>query len=577
MQNVRLPWNLCVVILLILGSSFTSYAQVRRPVDSKAIDSVLELHYFSTLLPGYAMCVVQDGAVVYSGLRGRSNVRDDVKMSLQTQFNIGSVTKQFTAAAIFLLEESGSLSLNDPVRKYIPAFPEYPIPITLEHLMHHTSGLRDHFEVANMLGTYKNKLTTAEGMMEWVQKYPELNSAPGTWFSYSNTNYMLLAMVIENVSGMSYAEFLMKHIFLPLGMQHSYVESGKHKFLADGTTHYSINNKQTRAKRQDPLPNALGAVGVISTPEDMVRWDENFYHNILGKGSSDLIEKMITPGKLTDGTEVNYGGGILLKTYRGAVVEEHSGGWGEYLVQYRRFPEAHTSIIVCMNSYLTSPFEMTDHVSDVLFNYKGVHLFSKAYVDTTTLDKLCGLYAAENNLLRYLFREGNTLFAARISEGDTTAYPLQYAGELPGRQGYGFLDSTGHGLAVYTSGNAPAYMMWSGGTNFTTDRKYLFADTTGEIPFSKYHGKYYCAAYDKKVRIQYFFREDEFSIHPFPFVKYTLNSKGGPYFQVEEEPYILHFTNNGFLFGNDWGFNIRFEKKIKKQIDLWPFNNRSGN
>lgn len=546
-------------------------AQSNWKFDAHSVDSVLELQYFSTRMPGYAMCIVKDGKIVYTGLRGKASVKDDLKISLSTQFNIGSVTKQYTAAAVYLLEEEGKLSLQDPVRKYIPEFPEYPIPITIDQLMHHTSGLRDHMEVAALLGRYKDRYSTLEGMLEWVQAYPELNTPPGTYFTYSNTNYMLLAVIIERVSGKSYAQYLQDNIFTPLGMRNTYVEEGKHKTLRDGTTHYEINFKETKAKPADTYLNATGSTGVISSVEDLVIWDNNFYNNRLGKQAPQLVAQMLQSGKLTDGTEVNYGGGMLLKTYQNKPIQEHSGGWGEYLTQYRRFPDEHVAIIICMNSYLTSPFTMADNVSNTLFYYKDIHPLVEAPLPEKVRNEVVGAYAAENNLIRYLYKEKDKLFIARISEGDTTAYTLQYIGAT--ETGHAFMDSTGHSVVVQYAGGKPHDLVWAEGTYFTTSRIYARVDTGMPVNYYRYHGNYYCAAYDKKVRIQYFSREDELSIHPFPFVKYTLNAKGGDYFQVQDEPYMVHFGSGHLLLGNDWAFNIRFEKKVRKKVDLWPFNN----
>lgn len=561
-----------VIIAILLISVSPVSGQSSWTFKKEAVDSVLELQYFSTRMPGYAMCIIKDGQIVYSGFRGKSSVKLDQKMSATTQFNIGSVTKQFTAAAIYMLEEQGKLQLNDDVKKYIPEFPTYPIPVTIDQLIHHTSGIRDHMEVALLLSRYKQDLNELDGMLKWIQKYPELNTPPGTAFAYSNTNYMLLAEIIERVSGMTYENYIAEHIFKPLGMTNSYVERGKHKTLNDGTTHYDINYKQTRAKPAESNPNAPGATGVISTLEDLLKWDNNFYHNKLGNGSMSLITKLQTSATLADGSDTHYGGGLLVTNYRFKPVYEHSGGWGQYLTQYRRFPDEKVTVIICMNSYLTSPFEMCDNVCNTLFNYKDLHLFTQHEVPADVAKKICGPYAADNNLIRYIYQKNSDLFIARIAEGDTTAYSLRYVG--PTNSGYAFMDTTGRSVSIVMEGTKPHHLAWDGGTYFAAMRNYQFIDTTAEINYYKFHGKYYCEALDKKIRVQYFSKADELTIHPFPFVQYELISKGGDYFQVEGQPYIVHFGNGHLLIGNDWIYNMRADKKIKKHIDLWPFDKR---
>jgi CubicO group peptidase (beta-lactamase class C family) len=560
------------IVSLLLITGISAFGQSNWKFKKETVDSVLELQYFSTRMPGYAMCIIKDGEIVYTGTRGKSSIKLDKKMSATTQFNVGSVTKQFTAAAIYLLEEQGKLQLTDDVRKYIPEFPVYPIPITIDQLIHHTSGIRDHMEVAIMLSRYKENLNELDGMLKWLQDYPELNTPPGTAFAYSNTNYMVLAVIIERVSGLRYESFLLEQIFKPLGMQNTYVERGKHKTLLDGTTDYEINYGQTRAKAAESTQNAIGATGVITTLEDLAKWDHNFYQNKLGRGSKAFIEKLETPAALDNGSDTHYGGGLLITNYRFKTTYEHSGGWGEYLTQYRRFPDEHVSVIICMNSYLTSPFEMCDNVCNTLFDYKSLHLLVQKEVPQEVVQKICAPYAADNNLIRYVYQKKGELFIARIAEGDTTAYPLRYVG--PTQNGYGFMDTTGRSVSIVMEGAKPHHLSWDGGTYFAAMRDYQFVDTTEALNYFKFHGRYYCAALDKKIRVQYFSKADELTIHPFPFVKYDLIAKGGNYFQVEGQPYIVHFGNGHLLFGNDWTYNMRFDKKIKKHIDLWPFEKR---
>ncbi|HMU68734.1 MAG TPA: serine hydrolase domain-containing protein [Chitinophagales bacterium] len=574
MHQVSLFIRRFSISALLMLLVFSAQGQTDWTFKKEVVDSVLELQYFSTQMPGYAMCIIKDGKIVYTGVRGKSSIKLNQKMSSTTQFNIGSVTKQFTAAAIYLLEEEGKLSLSDNVKKYIPEFPDYPTAITIDQLIHHTSGIRDHIEVATLLSKYKQDLNELDGMLSWIQKYPELNAAPGTSFAYSNTNYMLLAVIIERLSGMKYEDFLDTQIFKPLGMQATYVERGKHKTLRDGTTHYDINYKQTHAKPADAIQNAPGATGVITTLEDLVKWDNNFYHNILGKKNQSLINKMEQSAVLVDGSDTHYGAGLLVTNYRFKPVIEHSGGWGQYLTQYRRFPDEGVTVIVCTNAYLMSPFVMCDNVCNTLFNYKNLHLFTQNKIPEIVSKQICGPYAAENNLIRYIYTKNNNLYIARIAEGDTTAYPMRYVGPMD--NGYAFMDTTGKSISIVMEGNKPHHLSWDGGTYFGAMRNYQYIDTTLEINFYKYHGKYYCAALDKKIRIQYFSKEDELTIHPFPFIKYNLISKGGDYYQVEGQPYIVHFGNGHLLIGNDWVYNIRADKKIKRHIDLWPFEKKSS-
>lgn len=528
----------------------------------ETIDSVLETFDHSTRLPGYSLAVVHKGEVIYTAQRGKASIDDNIKITPSTQFNIGSVAKQFTGAAILLLEETGKLSLTDDIHKYIPELPDYGHAITLQQLLNHTSGIRDHVELATLLSEDKDELNTFPAMLEWQKKYPALNTAPGESFAYSHTSYMMLAMVIERVSGLTYAQYLQNNIFTPLNMTNTYVEEGKNNRLRDGSTHYELNHTNTKAKKAEAYTNPLGASGIISTTEDLAKWDKNFLQNKLGKGGNGLISKMEKSGSLNDGTDVHYGAGLLIKSYRLKPIAEHSGGQGEYLTLYRRFLNEDLSIIVCMNSYLISPFDICDAIANNIMTYKEQHWLVQKSLPDTTFKKLEGTYAAENNLVRYVYRKKGQLVIARIFDEDTTSYQLSYTGTT-GAGDYAFVDTLGSTVIFNVEGDKIAGLHWDGGTYFICNRYYTKENTTVPPKLTSFAGKYYCAALDKKVRIQYFSKKDELTIHPFPFISYNLISKGGGIYVVEDQPYIVNFNKNEFMIGNDWIFNIKYDKKIK--------------
>jgi len=530
--------------------------------DKSVIDSILETFNQSTRLPGYALCIVHKGEVIYTAERGKASITDNIKITQTTQFNIGSLTKQFTGASILLLAEAGKLSLTDDIHKYISELPDYDYPITIQQLLNHTSGIRDHVELATLMSAEKNELNTFAEMLAWQKKYPNLNAPPSTYFAYSHTGYMLLALIIERVAGMSYTQYLQTNIFTPLGMLNTYVEEGKTNILRDGSTHYELNNSNSKAKKAEAYISPLGASGIISTSADLAKWDNNFINNKLGIGSKSFIANMEKSGALNNGTDVHYSAGLLIKTYRHKPIAEHSGGQGEYLNLYRRFLDEDLSIIVCMNSYLISPFEICDAISNNIMDYKSTHWLIQKSVADSVLQKIEGVYAAENNLVRYVYRQKENLYIARIYDEDTTAYPLNYTG-ITADGGYAFADSLGSSVVFILTENKVEGLKWDGGTYFVCDRYYAKENTDTQPDLYQFAGKYYSEALDKKVRIQYFSKKDELTIHPFPFISYNLISKGGSIYVVEDQPYIVNFNKNEFTIGNDWVFNIKYTKKVK--------------
>ncbi|MCY7327938.1 MAG: beta-lactamase family protein, partial [Saprospiraceae bacterium] len=346
--------------LLAWFSAANVVAQTPTWPFAAALDSIVTDAKYRPDHPGFAVMVIQNGQIVYDRQRGLAYVEKQLPLRAETMFNIGSITKQFTAAAILLLEEKGLLRLSDPVQQHLPELPDFGTPITLQHLLAHTSGIPDHFEVASMQNNFSDRLCDFDKVVELLRAAPEGSFPPGSDFAYCNTGYMLLAKVVERVSGLSIHDFAMQNIFRPLGMEHSNFFQQEKDGLPDGTTSYGFQPKKGTFKRQKPYPSATGATGVQTTLRDFFQWDQNFYHNRLGNGP--LIEKMETSAHLNDGSPTFYGGGLLLKPFQGHQMVSHRGGWSSFLMEYRRFPDLGISILVASNNDFSSPFPIADTI-----------------------------------------------------------------------------------------------------------------------------------------------------------------------------------------------------------------------
>jgi CubicO group peptidase (beta-lactamase class C family) len=298
--------------------------------------------------PGAAVAVIKDGEIVYSKGIGMADLERGVPITTESVFEIGSISKQFTAMSILLLENDGKLSLDDDIRKHVPEMPEYERPITLRHLMHHISGVRDIETLVPLAGMHWFNYFTDEQMLELITRQKVLNFSPGEQHLYSNSGYVLLMQVVERVSGMPLREFAQERIFGPLGMNHSVFWDHPGQVVPNRALSYEREG-------EDGWKLAMwnmafhGPAGLYTTVGDLALWDANFYDNKLGGGAA-LIEKMETPGLLNDGESTNYAGGLVVRTQGGLPIITHSGAWMGYRAGMRRFPDQRFSVVVLGNS-----------------------------------------------------------------------------------------------------------------------------------------------------------------------------------------------------------------------------------
>ena len=298
-----------------------------------------------------------------------ANIKKTIPVNADTRFNVGSITKQFTAACIHLLEEQGKLNRNDSIQKYIPELPSFGNTITLNHLLAHTSGIPDHMEILGLKRNYSTIRLDPGYTIEFLKKAPFLTFKPGENFAYCNTGYMLLAITVARVSGMSIQQFAQKNIFIPLNMKSAIYTNTEADGMPDGTVSYSLKNSKYKVKKK-PQRNALGSTGVFGTLRDFVKWNQNLSDNQLGEKHKDLTENMQKTYYLNDGSSINYGGGLILKPFKGNKCIEHAGGWNNFLAQFRTLPNTGITVLIASNTGANSPFAVCDEISDLLLHQK---------------------------------------------------------------------------------------------------------------------------------------------------------------------------------------------------------------
>jgi CubicO group peptidase (beta-lactamase class C family) len=338
----------------------------RNPGLLTNVDKIFEV-WNNSNSPGCALAIIKDGKILYKRGYGMADLEHDIPISSNTVFYVGSVSKQFTAMCLLLLEEEGKLSLDDNIRKYLPQFPEYNKPITIRQLIHHTSGIRDYLLLWYISGKDYLDYMSEDEVYKLICSQKELDFTPGEKHAYSNSGYFLSSLIIRKVSGKSLREYAEENIFKPLGMKNSiFNDSNKNiiKNRAFGYTPLNEGNFGNVFMRFD----LVGSGGLYTTIEDLYLWDQNFYHNKLGKGGQTLINKMCTNGKFNDGKEVNYAFGLINGQYKGFRTIQHGGSLGGYQAHILRFPDQTLTIIVLSNLATIDPGSLANNVADIFLD-----------------------------------------------------------------------------------------------------------------------------------------------------------------------------------------------------------------
>ncbi|WP_129775875.1 serine hydrolase domain-containing protein [Peristeroidobacter soli] len=436
MQNFRC---LAGIVALVLSSvavadapspNFPATYKFKQNAEANAVFAKFD----STTSPGCAAAVAKDGKLIYSRGYGMANLDHGVPITTQTPFHVASVSKQFTAASVILLAQDGKLSLDDDVRKYLPEVPDFGAPITLRQMIHHTSGLRDQWDLLGLAGwRYSKDRISDDDVLRLVARQRQLNFEPGSQFLYSNMGYTLLALVVKKVSGQSLREFTTARIFKPLGMNNSHFRDDHAEIITGFANGYDRagDSFKTNVTNFD----TTGATSLITTPEDLLLWDENFY---TGKvGGKAFIDQMLERGKLNSGETITYASAVGYGEYRGLTTVSHGGSDAGYRSTVRRYPQQHVGIAVTCNIAEARPDELANGLSDVFLsaelkpkdqdpkefkpNVKSVRAKAGVYLNPVT-GRVLRLVEKEGKLQR-VDDDGSTQPMFAVSENRFSAGP----------------------------------------------------------------------------------------------------------------------------------------------------------
>jgi len=376
--------------------------------STKAVDQVFA-QWNRPNSPGCALAVIKEGHIIYEHGYGMANLELGVPITPKSVFDIGSVSKQFTAMSTLLLMQDGKLSLDDDIRKYLPEMPDYGARITIRHLLYHTSGLRDYDDLFDLIGIPEADFTTARDALQLVARQKGLNFPTGQAYLYSDTGYFLLSEIIERLTGQTLREFAQQRIFGPLGMTSTHFHDDHTMVVPQRATGYAPHASGGFEVDMSNFEQ-VGDGSVMTTVEDLFKWDQNFYRPQVG--GPQIIQLMTTPGALDNGKATSYGIGLITERYRGLRWIHHGGEWVGYRAASSLFPDQHFSTLItcnCLGSI--DPTRMATQVADLylagVFNDKTVrkHAVSSTNDDPT---RYVGGYWSEQigTFRRFDVREG---------------------------------------------------------------------------------------------------------------------------------------------------------------------------
>lgn len=499
---------------------------------SSEIDSILQKHE-QTNSPGLGIGIIKEGKIIYSKSIGLATLEYDIKNSDSTVFSLASIAKQFTAACVWTLIKENKLSLDDDIRKYLPEIKEHSQVIKVRHLLNHTSGLSNYHSLMYLSGfDYDKEYYNNSTVLKLAAKQGKLNNSPGEKVVYANTNYTLLAIIIERISGMNLHEFAKENLFIPLGMQNTLVRIENNTIIKNKAVGYQ---KTKDGFIQLPrIQTSYGAGSMVSTVKDMALWI-----NMLNGDITEFLElsQFLTALEtLPSGEKAKYARGVMVDDYKGFTTISHSGyGWGGQS-QLITVPEKKLGIIIMTNLESINPTPISYEILD-LFLPKTEAIkekTAKKYKATSKeFESFVGQYKEINSDMKMeIVFENDTL----KSKGTGAKKPIALK-EFEKNKfhrinsesvKYDFIKNTNHDLVI-TFGGTPFYF-----------KRPVFVDPKS-VNTKEFTGKYYSSELD----VTYNFYEKENTLY----LSYR-NHENIPLSTVQKDEFgnndrtLYHFTRN---------------------------------
>lgn len=432
--------------LLCLGSLVTlsgiSSAQAPATLRERRVDSLFA-EFTRGTSPGVAVAVVRDGKVLLSKGYGLASLEHRVPITPTTAFDVASVSKQFAGLAVSMLVEQGKVKLTDDIRTYIPELANVGHTITIENLLHHTSGLRDWPGTLALAGWRMDDVISFEQILTMAFNQRSLNFVPGAEYTYSNTGYNLLAEVVKRVTGQSFREWTDAHLFRPLGMVNTHFRDDHTVVIPNRAFGYARTADGRYASVTNNL-TALGSSSLVSTVDDLAKWVMNFDDPKVGGGAA--MARTRTRGVLNDGSTIPYAFGISHGEYRGLATVSHSGSWASFATYLVHFPQQRFGVIVLANSGNSNPTRSAHNIADLFLESELGPRAAPATPASATevtiapslLERYAGIYRLGPGWYIRIRRDGLALRAqasreaevAMIAQSDTTFWVESYSAPI---------------------------------------------------------------------------------------------------------------------------------------------------
>lgn len=350
-----------LVVVALAGAAVAAQTPASSQTKDAAVDKVFAAWTSST--PGCAVGVAEKGVSVLERGYGMAELEHGASNQPDTIFEAGSVSKQFTAAALILLARDGKVSLDDDVRKYVPELPAYDAPVTIRQMLSHTAGLRDWGNLMSIAGAPRGSRTYTHGhVVDILSRQRALNFTPGTRWSYSNSGYNLAAVIVSRVSGMSFAEFSRTRIFQPLGLTRTSWRDDYTRIVPHRATAYTLGNGG-RYRQDMPFENVHGNGGLLTTVGDLLKWQAAIFYGPLAGDVVAAEQQKVMP--LTDGRALHYGLGVYNTVYQGVAEINHSGSTAGYRAFLAHYPPADLTVAVLCNAGNANATTLNRAVSDI--------------------------------------------------------------------------------------------------------------------------------------------------------------------------------------------------------------------
>ncbi|MBX3252879.1 MAG: beta-lactamase family protein [Chitinophagaceae bacterium] len=403
-------------------------AQIIPDSVAGRIDKIFS-QWNNTHTPGVAIGVVRNDSLIYAKGYGMANLEYGIPITQETIFHMASVSKQFVAYSIVLLASRGKLKLEDDVRQYLPWFPDLKEKITIRHLLNHTSGIRDQWQLLAISGTRLDDVITQEHIVKILSKQQALNFKPGEKYFYSNSGYTMLAEVVKSVTGKTLRQFTDSAIFKPLGMRNTHFHDDYTEIEKNRA--YSYYRKSLFTFGNSVLSYSVaGATSLFTNINDLAKWAANFYTPMAGTAAD--IQQLVQNGKLNDGTEIGYALGIANDTYKGYRQYSHSGGDAGYRTYFTVFPELKMGFMVFSNLGEVNTYEKAYQLADVFIKDTTTKAVTapppvdsnKAIIkDVAGVKKITGDFVSDEGALFSFVLRNNKLYWQRYGNSDLL-YPI---------------------------------------------------------------------------------------------------------------------------------------------------------